>query len=341
MTLGRWLGLFAIIASAYILWQIRIIVFLFLTAVVIATALNRLVRRFRQSNVKRGYAILLSLIVILSFLGVLTALITVRLVDQFNQLLSLIPISLGQLQLWSNELLSRIPAGMMTELPNLTNFTQQLQAAINWIVTNIYLLFSNSLLIILNALFVFVLTIMLVANPQAYRQILVRFFPAFYRQRANEILSKCELKLIHCVAAIALSIVFVGLTSMIGLLVLQIPFPVVNGILAGLSAFIPYIGVLVSAILPVLLALLDEPWKAGAVLLLYFAIQQIEGNFVIPTVMKRRVDLLPATTLALLTVFGIFFGFLGLLLGLPILVVAKTWLEEVVVHDILDRWKNS
>jgi predicted PurR-regulated permease PerM len=322
------------------LWQIRIVVFLFLTAVVVATALNRLVRRFRQSNVQRGYAILLSLTVILSFLGILIALITIQFVDQFNQILNLIPISLGQLRWWSHELQSRIPDGMMTDLPTLTNLTQQLQAAVNWMVRNIYLFFSNSLVLLLNALFIFVLTIMLVANPQAYRRILVRFFPAFYRQRANEILSECELKLVHCVTAITLSIVFVSITSTIGLFILQIPFPMISGVLAGLSAFIPYIGVLVSAILPILLALLDEPWKAVAVLLLYLSIQQIEGNFVIPLVMKRRVDLLPATTLALLAVFGILFGFWGLLLGLPVLVVAKTWLEEVVIHDILDRWKH-
>ncbi len=81
-----------------------------------------------------------------------------------------------------------------------------------------------------------------------------------------------------------------------------------------------------------------------AVLLLYFAVQQIEGNCVTPIVMKHQVNLLPATTLALLTALGGAFGFLGLLLGLllglPILVVAQTWLKEAVVHDILDQWKT-
>lgn len=54
--------------------------------------------------------------------------------------------------------------------------------------------------------------------------------------------------------------------------------------------------------------------------------------------MKQQVSLLPATTLALLTAFGTFFGVLGLFLGLPILVVAQIWLKEVWVKDILDRW---
>lgn len=260
--------------------------------------------------------------------------------DQFNQLLSLIPISINQIQLWSYELQSRIPEGMITSLPSLTNFTQQLQLAVNWVITNIYLFFSNSLILVLNILLIFVLTLMLLANPQRYRRGLVKIFPAFYRQRADEILSKCEIKLVHYVASIGLSMIFVGITSTLGLLMLQIPLPVVNGLLAGLSAFIPYIGAIASAIPPILLALIDEPWKAGAVLILYFTIQQIEGNFVTPVIMKRQVDLFPAITLALLTAFGTFFGFLGLLLGLPILVISQVWLEEVLVHDILDRWKS-
>jgi predicted PurR-regulated permease PerM len=167
LTLGRWLGVFTIIASAYILWQIRAIVLLFLAAVVLATALNRLVRRFRQSNVKRGYAILLSLAIVLSLSGILISLILIRLVDQFNQLLNLIPISIDQLQVWTYELQSRIPEEMRIELPSLTNFTQQLQIAANWIISNIYLFFSNSLLLILNILFIFVLTTYVACEPAA------------------------------------------------------------------------------------------------------------------------------------------------------------------------------
>ncbi len=54
--------------------------------------------------------------------------------------------------------------------------------------------------------------------------------------------------------------------------------------------------------------------------------------------MKHQVSLLPATTLALLTAFGTFFGILGLFLGLPILVVTQIWLKKVLVKDILDQW---
>lgn len=278
--------------------------------------------------------------IVLGLFGILLLLIFFRFIDQIDQLLSLIPASIDQLQQLLYELQTRIPDNVLVNVSGLVDLTRQFESSVDWAITSIYQFFSNSLILTLNLLFVFVLTLMLLANPQQYRQGLVHLFPAFYRHHADEILSKCEVKLVSYVAGIALSMSFVGITSIIGLMTLQVPLPVVNGLLAGLSAFIPYVGAIVSAIPPILLALIDAPWKAVAVIFLYFTIQQVEGNFVTPIIMKQQVNLLPATTLALLTAFGTVFGFLGLLLGLPILIVMQTWLEEAVVHDILDTWKK-
>lgn len=165
---------------------------------------------------------------------------------------------------------------------------------------------------------------MLLANPKQYRNLLIQGFPAFYRKRADSILSKCEVGLINYLGGIALSMAFIGIASTVDLLLLQVPLPFVNGLIAGISAvFVPYLGAIASVVLPALLALLDSPWKAIKVLLLYFLIQQVEGNLIKPIIMKQQVSLLPATTLALLTAFGTFFGVLGLFLGLPILMVTQ------------------
>jgi len=142
-------------------------------------------------------------------------------------------------------------------------------------------------------------------------------------------------------AGIALSMSFIGIASIIGFFVLQVPLPFVNGLVAFILALIPYMGAILSVITPLLLALLDSPSKAGAVLLLYFLTQQIEGNLVTPIIMQKQVSLLPAYTLTLLTAFGFFFGFLGLFLALPILIVIQILVKEVLIKDILDRWETA
>ena len=340
MTLGRWLGLAAILIALYVLWQIRSLLLLFYMAVVFAVGLNRIVRQFRKSGLKRGFAVGLTVVIVILTGGLFVVLVAARVADQFDQLIDLIPGAIAQIATLSDRLQVQAPSRLLEGLPNLTNLSVQIQRVANWLIINLYQTFSNSLALLLNTLLLIVLTLMLLANPKSYRNLLIRGFPAFYRDRVDFILTKCESGLVHYLGGIALSMIFIGITSTVGLLVLDVPLPFVNGLIAGISAFVPYIGAIASVVPPALLALLISPWKAIEVLILYFVIQQIEGNCITPIIMKQQVSLLPATTLALLTASGSFFGVLGLFLGLPILVVVQIWIKEVLVNDILDRWDS-
>jgi len=341
MGLGQWIGLLLLALLLYILWQIRQIVLLVFTAVIFAVALNRLVRRFRRSGANRGVAVMLTLGIAIASLTCFGIVIFTPLTDQFQEFSQLVPQGIVQLQAWIDSLQARIPERFVNKIPPFNTLTDELQTLFTWITNQIYLLFSNSLIGIVNFLLVIVLTIMFAVNPMPYRRSLIQIFPAFYRQRVDEILSKCEQGLMGWLTGITLSMTFIGVTSWIGLWLLQVPLPLVNGILAGFLAFIPYVGAIFSVFPPMMLALLDAPWKAGAVLLLYFVIQQIEGNFVTPVIMEKKVSLLPAYTLALLTAFGWFFGFLGLFLALPILIIVQTWIQEVLIKDVLDHWQTA
>ncbi|MBI4784604.1 MAG: AI-2E family transporter [Oscillatoriophycideae cyanobacterium NC_groundwater_1537_Pr4_S-0.65um_50_18] len=338
MTLGRWIGLISLVISLYVLWQIRAIVLLFFMAIVFAVGLNRVVRQFQKYRLKRRVAIGLTIALFIVVLGLLLALVATRITEQVDQLVQLIPDAIAQVANLNYWLQEQIPGQMIENLPNLNDLSLQLQQVATWTITHFYQVFSNSLSLLLNGLLLTVLTLMLLANPKQYRNLLIQGFPAFYRNRADSILSKCEVGLINYLGGIALSMAFIGIASTVGLLMLHVPLPFVNGVIAGISAFVPYLGAIASVVPPALLALLNSPWKAIEVLLLYFLIQQVEGNLITPIIMKQRVSLLPATTLALLTAVGTFFGVLGLFLGLPILVVAQIWLKEVWVKDVLDRW---
>ncbi len=338
MTLGRWVGLISLLISLYVLWQVRSIVLLFFMAVIFATGLNRVVRQFQKSKLKRGVAIALTVAIALMILGLVLILVATRITEQVDQLIDLIPGAIAQVATLNYWIQEQIPGRIVHNLPSLSDLSLQLQHVANWAIIHFYQIFSNSLSLLLNSLFLTVLTLMLLANSKQYRNLLIQGFPAFYRRRADSILSKCEIGLVNYLGGIALSMAFIGIASTIGLLVLQVPLPFVNGLIAGITAFVPYLGAIASVVPPALLALLDSPWKAIKVLVLYFLIQQIEGNLITPIIMKHQVSLLPATTLALLTAFRTFFSVLGLFLGLPILVVTQIWLKEVLVKDILDQW---
>ena len=111
--------------------------------------------------------------------------------------------------------------------------------------------------------------------------------------------------------------------------VIGIPFALLLGILSGLLTFIPILGPLISVIPPILLALVDDPIKALWVVLLYLAIQSIESRVVHPLVLSRAVSLHLAIVIFAIVIMGTLFGFIGILLAIPL--VAALY---VLVHEL-------
>ncbi|PIG91826.1 AI-2E family transporter [Gloeocapsopsis sp. IPPAS B-1203] len=340
MRLGQWLGLLVFVISLYILWRIRQVVLLLFAAVVLATALNRIVRQMQQYHIKRGIAIAITVVILLSLIVGFFAVIVPRIIDQLQQLIGVLPQVSARIDTWVNWLQSRIP-GAMFEFRVLENIPQQLQTWVARLLGNFFVFLNNSLTAILGVLLFLVLTIMLLANPSQYRRVFILAFPAFYRRRVNEILSETEESLVGWIKGTLIAMVVIGLVSFIGLSVLGVPLPLVNATLAGLLEFIPNVGPTLSVIPPVLLALLDAPWKAGAVILLYIAIQQFESLVLVPFIMKQEVDLMPVFTILAVVVFASLFGFLGLFLAIPLLIIVQIWFKEVLVKDIMNKWQEK
>ncbi|MEN9870955.1 MAG: hypothetical protein RLZZ171_1943, partial [Cyanobacteriota bacterium] len=239
----------------------------------------------------------------------------------------------------NNWLSNLLPQNLLQEFRGLESLTQNLQSFADQFISSFFGLFSSTLGIFLNSLLVIVVTIMLLSNPTPYRQMFLLMFPAFYRRRVQTILKKCEKNLGGWAIAILFSMTVIAVLSGIGLLFLGVKLPLANSLLAGILTFIPNLGPLLSVVPPAAMALLDAPWKALAVVILYIIIQQVETNILTPIVMQRQVSLLPAVTLLSQVIFAVFFGLLGLFLALPITVVAQVWLKEVLVKDILDPWQ--
>jgi predicted PurR-regulated permease PerM len=338
--LGTLIGFLTILIALYILWRIKQVLLLAFAAVVFATAINQLVRLLQKKfNLKLQTAIAIAVTGVLTFIIGFIALVIPPFIDQFQQLITLIPTGLEKLSNWSEWLSNILPNNLIKEVKGLETLTQNLQSFIDQFISNFFDLFSSTLGIFLNSLLVIVVTIMLLSNPTPYKQMFLLMFPAFYRQRVQTILKKCERNLGGWAIGIIFNMTVIAIMSGIGLLLLGVRLPLANSLLAGMLTFIPNLGPVLSVVPPAAMALLDAPWKALAVVLLYIFIQQIESNILTPIVMQKQVSLLPAVTLLSQVAFAVFFGILGLFLALPITVVAQVWIKEVLVKDILDRWQ--
>ena len=340
MSLGKWIGLFAFILSLYILWQIREVLLLIFAAVVLANALNVLVERLRRSGMKRSFAVLLSVLLLLGVLVGFIWLIVPPFAAQFQELSQLVPKGIDRFSMWLETLQRNLSPQLIEHIPDVDELIRQSQPLVNRLLGGGFTFFSNSLGILVKFLLVIVLTLMLLANPEAYRRSFVRLFPSFYRRRIDCILDECTVALRGWLAGILFNMFVIAALSFVGLLILRIRLPLAQAALAGILTFIPNIGPTLSVIPPMAIALLESPWKSFAVLILYILIQQIESNLLTPYVMAQQVSLLPAVTLLAQVFFATFFGFLGLLLALPLTVVGQVWLKEVIIKDVLDQWHS-
>ncbi len=343
MKLGEWIGLLCLAIALVLLWQIRQMLLLVFTAVVLATAINSLVRRIQKFGIRRGLAILIAMIGLALVGGIFVQVIVPPFTEQFLSLLELLPKGFQQITNWLDAVIQNNPElfAEQLEFSSISNLAQQIQPLIQNILSNFFALFSNSLAVVFQFLVVIVITLMLLANPLPYRQAVIQIFPSFYRRRVDTILVECESALGNWFGGIVISSVSVGLLSGLGLLVLGIRLVLAHALLAGLLNFIPNIGPTLSLIFPLTIALIDAPWKAIPVIILYIVIQNIESYWLTPTVMAKQVSLLPAMTLIAQIFFAATFGFLGLLLALPLTVVVKVFIEEALIRDVMDRWKSD
>lgn len=341
MSFGQWIGLVTLVLSLYILWQIRQLLLLLFVAVVFATALNRLVRKWQQGGAQRGVAAAISVVSVLALLILSMALIVPSFLDQFQELTLLIPQALRLLEGWIERSLDRLPIDTSAYIPNVGDLVNQIQPLVRGMANNVFRLFSGFINLTGGILFVTIFTLMLLINPQPYRQGFMRLIPAFYRQRTDEILTLCEADLVNWIIGTLFNMVVVGLVSGLVLWALGVRLVLANALLTGLMEAVPIVGPFLSALAPAAIALLDSPIKAIAVIIAYFLIQQLEQFFLVPYVMGQQTSLLPAITLLAQIAFASFFGALGLFLAIPLAIIVRVLLYEILIKDVLDQWKTG
>lgn len=341
MNFGTWIGLIVFFISLYVLWQIKQLLLLLFTAIVLATSLNILVKNFQKRGIKRINAVLLSMLSLITVAASCIWIVVPPFIDQFQDLGKLVPQGIERLDGWTDLLSERLDPRIISFLPDAEELNRQLQPLVKQFLGGGLTFFYSSLGVLLSIFLLFALTLMLLADPTPYRRGFKRLFPAFYRRRVEEILDLCTEGLEGWLVGILFNMVVIAVLSFIVLLILGIPLALSQAMLAGVMTFIPNLGPTLSVLSPMVIALIEAPWKALAVLILYIIIQQIESNLLTPIVMAQQVSLLPALTLLSQLFFATFFGFLGLFLSLPLTVVGQIWFKEVIIKDVLDNWDYS
>jgi len=181
---------------------------------------------------------------------------------------------------------------------------------------------------LLKLIFVLAVSLMISIEPKQYKENILLLIPKSYRNKFRNILEKCNTALANWTFSMVISSLSVGLLSLIVLSILDVKYVVSNALIAMVLNIIPNIGPVISGIFPISIALLDNFWKPLAVLGAYIIIQNIESYIIMPSIMKKKANLLPGLTLISQFGFTFVFGPLGLILSLPLAVVIQVLIKE-------------
>jgi len=148
-------------------------------------------------------------------------------------------------------------------------------------------------------------------------ELLPRDHAPVIRQLANQI----DRTLASFIRGQGTVMLILGTYYAIALMIAGLQFGAVVGAVAGLLTFIPYVGALVGGVLAIGLALFQfwaEPWMIAVVAAIFFSGQFLEGNILTPKLVGSSVGLHPVWLLLALSVFGALFGFVGMLVAVPV-----------------------
>jgi predicted PurR-regulated permease PerM len=130
---------------------------------------------------------------------------------------------------------------------------------------------------------------------------------------------------------LGLVILIVAVLNIVGLLILDIEYAIFFGVLGALLTIIPYVGIFIGSLLPILMSLLtkDSAWYAVGVAGVFFLVQILEGNFITPNVVGAQVSVNPLAAIVGLILGGMLWGAAGMILALPVIAILKVVFDSV------------
>ena len=328
VVLGIW-------ALANMLWLGREVLFVAFFGALVALFLSVFVDRLEGVGVPRALAAILVLLVLLGILAGLFILSWPTLREQFTVIREELPTALSDAERWIRAQYQAITGQVGRPQPELVaRLQERLGREVVDIVAGALPLLNTAVGAVAGLLIVIFSGFYLSIEARTYVSGLTRLFPPSARPRVAHALREAASDLRRWILGTAINMVVIGVAATVGLTLLEIPAALALGLIAGFLEFIPIFGPVLSTVPAAAVALLVSPKDALWVVLLYTVIQQLESNLLTPLVMKGAVKLPPALTLLFGALMAVLFGFLGLLLAVPILAAAMALVRRLYVDEL-------
>jgi len=331
-----WATIFRVLATALLVWavlRLALPFLLFLISILLAVTLAPIAARWEKHGVSRGIAVAALALAMVGVVAVFLWLVVPPLTDQvlFLQhgfVARRAAVEKGLTGL--NPVLSGLVVQIL-DLPRSPEIAASLKRPLAW--GRVAVVAGTATILVL------VLTLYLVLDGRRFYAWLLAYVPRRYRRRMAATVSEVSEVIIAYVQGQIVTSVLYGAYAFVTLSVFHVPAAMPLALLAAVCDVIPVLGVVVSTLPAVLLALTVSPFVAAAVLALYILYHVIENYVLVPRIYGRRLRMSGLAVLIALVVGGTLQGILGAVLVLPLVaaypIVERIWLHEYLSDEVL------
>jgi predicted PurR-regulated permease PerM len=270
----------------------------------------------------RSLAITVTIIVAVSILGLFFYIIYIQIVN----LEEILPQLQAKIEEWTREIQTLIRKNFHISK---TKQAAEGQKYLTEFLKNNGSIFTDTLSTTTNFLGNLALIPLYVFLLLLYRDFIKVFFYKLFKSvshhRIDIVLHNVKDVVVNYVVGLIMVIGVIGTLNTLGLWILGIDHAIFFGFFAAVLVLIPYIGIAIGSLLPIMMALItkDSYWHAVGVAAIFGTVQFLEGNFITPYIVGSKVSINSMAAIISLILFGNLWGVSGLVLALPLTAIIK------------------
>lgn len=322
------LKVLAVVIGVYVLWTIKDIVGLVFVAWVFSSAVIPIVDYLQRKHIPRIVSVLGIVVLFAGILTLLGIMLVPPLSAEITEISNIAPTYITQFKGLQESIPFDLAGSLKTFSQQITDISGQLLGAIMSLFGGIFTFIA-----------VIVLTFYMIVEENAVKKLVQSFAPLNYQPYIIKKIHEVQDRLGGWLRGQLILSLIVGAMTYIGLVIIGVKYALVIALITGLLEFVPLIGAILSAIPAVFFALMQSPWKALFVVILFIIIHQTEGHLIQPNVMKRSVGLSPLIIIIALLIGAEIAGIIGTLLAVPVAVIISVFTEDLFVQKKKEETK--
>ncbi len=301
--------------------------------------LRPLVRFLEKHKLNRALSILLIYLVFAGLFVLFWILIWPTLREQFQNFIDNMPYLVEGMQNQFNQLrndpsLSRFFSGD-TDLSD--KISEYVSNTITWMTNSM-----SNLIGVISSIVVVIATLPIILyymlkDGHKLAPILLGLFPRKYRKEGQDMLGDIDSALSGFIVTRVILNVVLGIMLYIGFLFIGLPYSLLLAVISIPLNFIPYVGSLLASVPVLIVGFIESPSMAIWSLVIILVAQQIQDNVLSPIIYGKSLDVHPLTTVVIVLVGGDFFGIIGVLIALPVYMIAKIIFMRIYEIIVAER----